>query len=135
MRAMPRRLVLLFCLLIAFSAPIAGIASAQDASPFAPLPQATTTPQDQTTTTATTSSDDNGGLKSWQQVLIFLGGGILIAGIGWAILSDARSHAPVADETEVQHAAKLRKEDDIKRRKAKSREASKRARAARKRNR
>ena len=128
---MPRRLVLLFCLLIAFSAPIAGIASAQDASPFAPLPQATTTPQEQTTTTATTSGEDNGGLKAWQQVLIFIGGGVLIAGIGWAILSDARSHAPVADETEVQHAAKLRKEDDIKRRKAKSREASKRARAAR----
>lgn len=132
---MPRRLVLLFCLLIAFSAPIAGIASAQDASPFAPLPQATTTPQEQTTTTATTSGEDNGGLKAWQQVLIFIGGGVLIAGIGWAILSDARSHAPVADETEVQHAAKLRKEEDIKRRKAKSREASKRARAARKRNR
>jgi hypothetical protein len=134
MRAMPRRLVLLFCLLIAFSAPVAGIAAAQDASPFAPLPQATTTPQEQTTTTASTS-DDNGGLAAWQQVLIFIGGGVLIGGIGWAILSDARSHAPVEDETEVQHAAKLRKEDDIKRRKARSREASKRARAARKRNR
>ncbi|WP_155892168.1 hypothetical protein [Conexibacter woesei] len=131
---MPRRLVLLFCLLIAFSAPAAGIAYAQTSSPFAPLPQATTTPDDSTTTTST-SSDDNGGLAAWQQVLIFLGGGVLIAGIGWAILSDARSHAPVEDETEVQHAAKLRKEDDIKRRKAKSRDASKRARAARKRNR
>jgi hypothetical protein len=134
MRAMPRRFVLLICLLLAFSAPVAGVASAQDASPFAPLPQATTTP-DQTTTTSSTSTDDDGGLAGWQQVLIFLGGGILIAGIGWAILADARSHAPVEDETEVQHAAKLRQEDDIKRRKAKSREASKRARAARKRNR
>ena len=131
---MARRFMLLICLLLAFSAPAAGIAYAQDASPFAPLPQATTTP-DQTTTTSTTSSDDNGGLKSWQQVLIFLGGGILIAGIGWAILADARSHAPVADETETQHESKLRKEEDIKRRKAKSRQAGKRARAARKRNR
>lgn len=131
---MPRRFALLFCLLLAFSVPVAGVAYGQDASPFAPLPQATTTP-DQTTTTSTSTSDDNGGLAAWQQVLIFLGGGILIAGIGWAILTDARSHAPVAEDTETQHAAKLRKEEDIKRRKAKSREASKRARAARKRNR
>jgi hypothetical protein len=134
MRAMPRRFVLLICLLLAFSAPVAGVAYAQDASPFAPLPQATTTP-DQTATTTTTADDDNGGLQGWQQVLIFLGGGILILGIGWAILADARSVAPTEDETEVQHAAKLRKEEDIKRRKAKSRDASKRARAARKRNR
>lgn len=131
---MHRRFVLLICLLLAFSAPVAGVAYAQDASPFAPLPQATTTPDD-TTTTTTTADDSNGGLQGWQQVLIFLGGGILIAGIGWAILTDARSHAPVEDETETQHIAKLRKEEDIKRRKAKSREASKRARAARKRNR
>jgi hypothetical protein len=135
MRAMPRRLVLMFCLLLAFSAPVAGVASAQTSSPFAPLPQPAAPAPDQTTTTSTSSSDDNGGLAGWQQVLIFVGGGILILGIGWAILADARSHAPVEDETEVQHAAKLRKEDDIKRRKQRSRAAGKRARAARKRNR
>jgi hypothetical protein len=134
MRAMPRRFALLICLSIALAVPAAGIAQAQDASPFAPLPQATTTPQ-QTATTTTTSDDSGGGLAGWQQILIFLGGGVLIAGIGWAILTDARNRAPVEDETEIQHAAKLRQEEDIKRRKARSRDANRRARAARKRNR
>jgi hypothetical protein len=134
MRSMPRRFALLICLVLAFSIPVAGIASAQTSSPFAPLPQATTTPQE-TTTTTSSSSDSNGGLRGWQQVLIFLGGGVLIAGIGWAILADARSHAPVEEETEMQHASKLRKEEDVKRRKERSRAATKRARQARKRNR
>jgi hypothetical protein len=127
--------MLLICLLIAFAVPAAGIAQAQDASPFAPLPQATTTPdQTQQTATTSTTSDDSGGLAGWQQVLIFLGGGALILGIGWAILADARNRAPVEEDTETQHVAKLRKEEDIKRRKARSRDANKRARAARKRN-
>ena len=131
---MPRRLTLLICLVAALAVPV-GIAHAQS-SPFAPLPPSQ--PQQApppTVTSSTAASTDNGGLKGWQQVLIFAGGGILLLGIAWAIVSDARSHAPTGDETEDQHVEKLRREDDIKRRKAKNRAAAKRSRAARKRNR
>ena len=130
---MLRRFTLLICLVAALAVPV-GIAHAQS-SPFAPLPPASTVQDTPTVTSSTSTTDDGGGLKSWQQILIFAGGGILLLGIAWAIVSDARSHAPIKDETEDQHVAKLRQEEDIKRRKARSRDANKRARAARKRNR
>jgi hypothetical protein len=134
MRSMPRRLTLLICLVAALALPV-GMAHAQDSSPFAPLPQAAPQESTPTVTSSTTTTDDDGGLKGWQEILIFAGGGILLLGIAWAIVTDARSHAPVEDETEDQHASKLRKEEDIKRRKAKNRAATKRSRQARKRNR
>ncbi|WCB94171.1 hypothetical protein DSM104299_02900 [Baekduia alba] len=131
---MPRRFTLLICLVAALAVPV-GIAHAQS-SPFAPLPPAATTPDaEPTVTSATSTTSDDGGLKSWQQILIFAGGGILLLGIAWAIVTDARSHAPVKDDTEEQHESRLRKEEDIKRRKAKNRAATKRSRQARKRNR
>jgi uncharacterized oligopeptide transporter (OPT) family protein len=133
MLAMPRRFTLLICLLAALAVPVAA-AHAQD-SPFAPLPPATTVPDDTATSSSTTTSSDDGGLASWQQVLIFAGGGILLLGIAWAIVSDARSVAPTGDDTEEQLQSKARREEDIKRRKAKNRAAAKRSRAARKRNR
>lgn len=37
------------------------------------------------------------GLESWQELLIFGGGAILLAGIAWAIVSDARRRAPVSE--------------------------------------
>ena len=131
---MPRRFTLLICLVCALALP-AGLAHAQDSSPFAPLPQARPAGATPTATSSTSTTGDDGGLKGWQEVLIFAGGGILLVGIAWAIVSDARSHAPVEDDTEEQHASKLRKEEDIKRRKARNRAAEKRARQARKRNR
>jgi uncharacterized oligopeptide transporter (OPT) family protein len=133
MRAMLRRFTLLICLAAALAVPV-GIAHAQS-SPFAPLPPASTVPDTPTVTSSTTTTDDDGGLKSWQQILIFAGGGILLLGIAWAIVSDARSVAPTGDDTEEQLQSKARREEDIKRRKAKNRAAAKRSRAARKRNR
>jgi uncharacterized oligopeptide transporter (OPT) family protein len=133
MPAMARRFTLLICLLGALGLP-AGIAHAQS-SPFAPLPPAQTTPDVQPTVTSSDTSTDNGGLKSWQQILIFAGGGILLIGIAWAIVTDARSHTSSEDDTEERHEARLRKEEDVKRRKARNRAAGKRARESRKRNR
>jgi hypothetical protein len=132
MPAMPRRFTLLICLLAALAVPVAAHAQS---SPFAPLPPAQTTPQATPTVTSSTAGTDNGGLDAWQQVLIFAGGGILLLGIAWAIVSDARSAAPVAESTEETEAARARKEEDIKRRKARNRAAAKRSRQARKRNR
>ena len=79
-------------------------------------------------------STDDGGLAGWQQILLFGSGGILLLGIAWLIVRDARSVAPTIT-TEEQVESRERREADIKRRKAKNRAAAKRSRAARKRNR
>ena len=50
-------------------------------------------PETQTDTAAppdTTATTGNGGLKTWQEVLIFGAGLILLGGIGFAIVGDAR---------------------------------------------
>jgi hypothetical protein len=41
----------------------------------------------------TTDTSGNGGLKTWQEVLIFGAGLVLLAGIGFAIVGDARERA------------------------------------------
>lgn len=127
---MLRRFTLLICL-AALAVPVAAHGQA---SPFAPLPPAATTPQAAPTTTSSTSATDD-GLEAWQQILLFAGGGILLLGIAWAIVSDARSVAPAEAPTAELEAARVRKEEDIKRRKARNRAATKRSRQARKRNR
>jgi hypothetical protein len=70
-------------------------AGAQQA-PFAPLPSAppSATP---TVTVAAPTSSSSGGLQTWQEFLIFGAGLILLIGIGWAIVADARTRAPVSD--------------------------------------
>jgi hypothetical protein len=128
---MLRRFALLICL-AALAAPIA--AHAQD-SPFAPLPPAQTAPPEPTTAPSPVSANDDGGLKGWQTTLIVVAGGILLLGIAWAIVADARSVAPTGDETETKAESKARQEADLKRRKERNRAAAKRSRAARKRNR
>jgi hypothetical protein len=127
------RRVSLLVVVLALLAPAGALA--QDQSPFAPLPPAS--PPQQDTTSVSSSSDsgsDNGGLQDWQEILIFAGAGILLAGIAWAIVADARERAP-AQESETVSASKALREEEHKRRKAQARAANKRARAARKRNR
>jgi hypothetical protein len=130
-RSMLRRFTLLICL-FALAAPIA--AHAQD-SPFAPLPPAQTAPDPVPTATSSSSSSDSGGLAGWQTTLIVVAGGILLLGIAWAIVADARSVAPTGDEPETKAESKARQEADLKRRKARNRAAAKRSRDARKKNR
>ncbi|MDX6688135.1 MAG: hypothetical protein QOF26_9 [Baekduia sp.] len=127
---MLRRFSILLCLLV-LCAPVAAHAQS---SPFAPLPPATTAPEP-TPTVSSSSSSDGGGLKAWQQILIFGGGAILLFGIGFAILADARSVAPTIENTEERETTRKGREADLKRRKAKARAADKRSRQARKRNR
>jgi hypothetical protein len=126
---MLRRSTLLICLL-ALALPMA--AHAQN-SPFGPLPPVVTTPP-QTPTVTTSTSSGNGGLAGWQQILLFGSGGILLLGIAWLIVRDAREVAPTIT-TDDQIETRERREADVKRRKAKNRAAAKRSRAARKRNR
>jgi hypothetical protein len=103
-------------------------------SPFAPLPQ----PQEpqQTTTSGSTSSTsgDSGGLKTWQEVMIFMGGVALIVGIGYAIVTDARRNAPLK-EGEEGHIGERPRFLPKSRTKPVRRAKARQARAARKRNR
>ena len=79
---------------------LAAPAAVSAQTPFAPLPQAAqpTTP---TVVVAPPSSNDR-GLSSFQELLIAGAGLLLLIGIGWAIVRDARTKAPVT-ESELAH--------------------------------
>lgn len=112
---------------------LAPAAAALAQNPFAPLP----TPQQPTPTTTSTSgssSNPDSGLKTWQEVLIFMGGIVLIAGIGYGIVTDARRSAPVK-EGEEGHIGQPSKLLPKARTKPVRRAKSRQARQARKRNR
>jgi len=63
------------------------------AGPLAPLPAPAPAPPE--TVVVAPNNDDGDGLKGWQELLIFGAGFILLGGIAWAIISDARATAPV----------------------------------------
>lgn len=115
---------------------IAPPAAALAQNPFGPLPQAQQPTQTASTPTGSSSSSsgDSGGLKSWQELLIFMGGVVLIVGIGYAIVTDARRNAPVK-EGEEGHIGERPKLVPKSRTKPVRRAKSRQARAARKRNR
>lgn len=131
---MLHRVCLLICLL-ALAAPAAAVAQS---NPFGPLP-GPQAPEPAPTGEDTDTNEGDQDLAGWQKILIFGGGGILILGIAYVILRDARRHAPVED--------RRRRPDDITgglgsdkpkdphapRRKAQARQKQKAARAARKR--
>lgn len=115
---------------------LAPSAAALAQSPFGPLPQAQEPTQTATTSTGSSSSNtgDEGGLKTWQEVLIFMGGVVLIIGIGYAIVTDARRNAPVR-EGEEGHIGERQRFVPKSRTKPVRRAKARQARAARKRNR
>ncbi len=85
------RLTTLLCLL-ALLAPAGAVA--QD-NPFGPIPQAppqqTAPPEDEETENA---FEEDEGISDRQQLLILLAGGIMVIGIAWFIIRDARRNAP-----------------------------------------
>jgi hypothetical protein len=114
---------------------LAPTAAAFAQSPFAPLPQAQEPTQTATTSgTSSSTTGDSGGLKSWQEILIFMGGVVLIVGIGYAIVTDARRNAPVK-EGEEGHIGERAKFVPKARTKPVRRAKARQARASRKRNR
>ena len=119
--------IALLTVVVALAAPPVALAQ----SAFGPLPQATTAAPP--TTATSTSTSTSGGLKTWQEILLFLGGVGLIAGIAWAILSDARKAAPMTEAEYAGHSAGAgaRKAQS----KAKARKRAKAAKAARRQNR
>lgn len=130
MQRRPTALLALLTVTLALAAPAAAVAQ----SPFLPLPQGgQPTIQQQP---VTTSSSSGGGLKTWQEVLIFAAGIVLIAGIAVAILADARHRAPAGSRAAEEDPAR-RAELAHQRRRAKrqARRRQKLARAQRRRNR
>jgi hypothetical protein len=115
-------------------APAAAIAQENPFAPLAPAPQQT---QTQTNTQPTQTTKTSGGLKGWQQTLIVASGLILLVGIGYAIVTDARSRAPVEDRLHGADADHRRPGSrvDPARRKEMQRAKARRARAQRKKNR
>jgi hypothetical protein len=80
-----------FLCLLALVAP--GAALAQGGGAFDPLPPAP--PEQPTTAPQEERPDDDDGLSNTQQLLIAMSGFVLLFGIGWAIVRDARGAAPV----------------------------------------
>lgn len=92
---MPARLTSLIALGLVLGAlltPAAAVAQ----SPFTPLPQPAPEP---TPTVVPADDDEDDGLSDTQQLLIAAAGIVLLVGIGWAIVRDARSNAPVQDRS------------------------------------
>jgi hypothetical protein len=103
-------------------------------NPIGPLPAPAPTPPE--TVVVAPSTDNGDGLKTWQEILIFGAGFILLAGIAWAIVSDARAKAPVKD-SELAHPGMGGpvKANRSQKQRERARAKAKMARAQRKRNR
>lgn len=125
-----RRTVTALAACWALASPAAALAQGD---PFGPQPAPTPVPA-QTTTTSQPApqTSDSGSLSGLQQGLIIAAGGVLLLGIGWAIVSDARQRAPVAAG---EPTASERAERRSAQQQARARAKAKAARAQRKRNR
>jgi len=127
-----RTLALLAAVLLAAAAPPAALAQ----SPFAGGSGSSLQTQPADEPQAPGKSADE-GLSTGQTVLILLGGALLLAGIAFAIIRDARVRNEAAKDghEEGRERARAEKEADRHRRKAAARKKSKAAKQARRSNR
>jgi hypothetical protein len=130
---MAPRLLLPAILVLALLAPAAPAPAQSD--PFSPLPQQQLPqPAPETTGEDTDQNTGESGLESWQQIGILIGGGLLLLGIGWAIVRDARRRAPKPDSRAGLDDGDKPRDPHAPRKKAQARSKQKAARAARKTN-
>ena len=131
---MTARLTVLLCVLL-LCAPATALAQDNPFGPIPPAPPQQTAPPDDGDSGGLDDEDE--GLSRRQEILIGLAGLILLFGIGYAIVRDARSAAPeehhlTAEEGgTASRGTRKPKEQRVKQQRA----AAKRARQARKRNR
>ena len=83
-------LLVLAALLVALAAPAAAPAQTGRTTPSLGAPE----PEETAPAPVTTDDPADDGLETWQQVLIFAAGIILLGGIAAAIMRDARRSAP-----------------------------------------
>jgi hypothetical protein len=126
-----RPLILLLLCAAVLGAAGAGSAVAQQ-DPFGPIPQ---TPPEQPPPPAPSPTEDQ-GLNRTQELLIGGAGLVLLFGIGWAIVRDARAAAPVDAEHPVDESTRSKgSRKPPARRVQQGRAKAKAARRARKKNR
>jgi hypothetical protein len=125
-----RRAVTALALAAVLASPGAALAQGD---PYGPLPAPAPAPVTTQQPASTPTTSDTGGLNGTQEALIVAAGMVLLAGIGWAILRDARERAPVADGSEP--TAEERAQRRSAQQQARARAKAKAARAQRKRNR
>ncbi len=89
------RLFTLLLLCAAFAGTVLVPAAVAQQDPFGPVPQA---PPEPPPAPPPPPDEDEGTLNRTQELLIGGAGLVLLFGIGWAIVRDARSAAPVDDE-------------------------------------
>jgi hypothetical protein len=116
---------------------VAAVVAVLALAPAAPAQQAPTlgapSPSETAPPVTTTTAAADRGLKTWQELLIFGAGIVLLGGIAIAIIGDARERAPTKDRrpaTEPAGPKRHRQRD-----KDRAREKARIARAQRKRNR
>ena len=130
--AMVVRLITLLLLCAAVGGSVAVPAALGQSDPFGPVPQA---PPDEPPPPPP-PDEDEGTLNRTQELLIGGAGLVLLFGIGWAIVRDARSAAPVDDEHPMADADKPKgSRKPPQRRVQQGRAKAKAARQARKKNR
>jgi hypothetical protein len=83
-------LLALAAVLMALAAPAGAPAQSGPSAPSLGAPE----PEETAPAPVTTDDPADDGLDTWQQVLIFAAGVVLLAGIAAAIISDARRRAP-----------------------------------------
>ena len=101
--------------------------------PLSPLPAPAPAPapvQTATSTTPSNTTSDSGGLSSAAQIALYALGGVLLLGIGWVIVRDARRAVPDAGAPSAGAAGRKRRYD-----REKARARAKAARRQRRRNR
>lgn len=121
----------LAAVLLALAAPAGALAQSPLTSPLPPAPQQPT-PTVAPAPSNSTSSSNSSGLNGTQEALIIAAGIVLLLGIGWAIVRDARSRAPVAEHEHIGGESTPRRSSQ---QQARERARAKAARQQRKRNR
>lgn len=129
----PSRLLACLCTVCVLLFSLSGVALADETSdPFSgtknPSTQTTATP---TTTGTTTTGETSTSIPGSILILALVAGGILIGGIAFVILRDARRVAPVGDSLAVEGSTRAATAAKQRKRRAKAKEA----RRQRKRNR
>ncbi len=86
--------------LVLTTAALAAPAAATAQTPFAPLPQPapdTSTVQVPTQSNTTTNPSNDSGLGTLSEFALYGAGALLLFGIGWLVVRDARSRAPIEE--------------------------------------
>lgn len=121
-------------LLVTFACLLAAPAAGAQQDPFGGAPAIPVQPQ---RTPATSAQNGDNGLPGWQSALLLGAGAVLLGGVAWLIVRDARRKAPAPDTTKAADVERSRREREAEhqRRKQGTRKKNRAAKQARRHNR